>query len=107
MERQVSEHNPHEPTSADIIILIHKATLELYGIKIDPAKSPELSALITEVAEGKRTFVESGYEQFGSMFGAKRDKSEVGVPYAQIVRGNRTRERNAARLLSGLPPVSG
>jgi len=93
----------HNPSSMDIIFLIHRATLELYGIKLDPEKTIKLAGLLGEVAEGGRTFIDSSADK--EHLALTKEAEEDGVDLEEIVHDMRMKERNAARRLSGLPMV--
>jgi len=92
-----------EPTSFDIIMLIHKATLELYGLKLNLEKSLPLAELLEQVATGERTFIDSDSEEFGVKFRANFKERELGLTFEEFMQHQRAVERNAARRLRGLP----
>ena len=101
----MGEPRSFNATSFDLIVLIHKATLELYGLDIDAEKSLRLAALLRDVAEGRRTFIESDSEEFAKKFEAGFDSEQLGITFEQFMHEERIIERNAARQLAGLPPI--
>ncbi|CAN5569045.1 hypothetical protein BH10PLA1_BH10PLA1_09600 [soil metagenome] len=92
-----------EFTSADVIMLIHKATLELYGIEMDASKTTPLPGLIRSVANGERTFIDSAGQGWARELRAEAEAE--GIDMDEIDREARRGERNAARSLSGMPPI--
>jgi hypothetical protein len=99
-----NEPSPYIPSSMDIIFLIHHATLELYGIRLDADKTLKLAELIHSVADGERTFVDSDYEK--NVVALRREAKTAGVDLNTLMHEQRLKERNAARMLSGMPPLT-
>jgi hypothetical protein len=91
----------------DIIFLIHHATLELYGIKIDASKTAKLAGLLKEVAEGKRTFIDSNFDPNVKALGDEINLEAEPIDFDDLLHEERMKERNAARGLMGLPPLEG
>jgi len=95
--------DPIKPTSFDVIMLVHHATLELYGLTVQFEKTVRLAGLLRDVAEGRRTFIDSDNEALMQQFGKKFEESDPGETFEVFMHENRIRERNAARQIAGLP----
>jgi len=85
----------------DIILLIHKATLELYGIELEMEKTAKLAGLLLAVARGERTFLDSENEKNNTVL--RQEGESDGIDMNQLFHEARMQERNAARRLSGMP----